>query len=571
MLYSELAAVYESLEADSERLKKAETLALLFRNADDTTLPKVVLLAQGKVFPPWAEEEIGISALLMVKILSMATGFSSEEIGRLYKELGDFGLVAERLCDKKRQRTLFSVPLTVDKVFENLRKLASVEGKGSQETKFRIVSELISSAGKGEARYIVRTVLGDLRIGVAEGVVRDAIVAAFLAEGRPPKDCKAETEAVEWAWYLHPDFGEVALIAKKRGVSGLKKVKLELGKPYHVLLADKSPSLEDALATFENASLEYKYDGARIVIHKKGQKIWLFTRRLEDVTMQFPELKDYALKAITPCDCVIEGELLGIDKKTGEPRPFQLLSQRIKRKYDIEKMAKEIPVQFNAFDIVYLDGKELFDVTLTERRILLEKAVKPLPRFRLAKMLVTKDLAKAHAFYKEALNAGQEGVMVKNLDAAYQPGRRVGFWLKVKPIMETLDLVISGALWGTGKRAGSLSSFVLACRSDLGFVDCGMMGTGIKEKAEEGLSFEQLTEMLTPHIIGESNGRVSVRPSLVVEVAYEEIQQSPTYSSGFALRFPRIVKIRPDKGVDEADDLPRMRSLFEAQHKRQSS
>jgi len=570
MLYSELAAVYGRLEASPERLKKAETLASLFSAADDDTLPRAVLLAQGKVFPSWAEEEMGISALLMAKVIAMATGFSAEEIGKLYRELGDFGLVAERLCEKKRQRTLFHVPLTVDKVFDSLRKLAGMEGKGSQETKFRVVAELISSAGKGEAKYIVRTVLGDLRVGVAEGVVRDAIVAAFLADGRQLKDCKEEADAVEWAWFLRPDFGEVALIAKKRGVAGLRKVKLELGKPYHVLLAEKSPGLEEALSSFQNASLEFKYDGARIIIHKKGQKLWFFTRRLEDVTKQFPELKEYVLRSVKAEECIIEGEMLGVDKKTGEPRPFQLLSQRIKRKYDIERIAKEIPIQVNVFDIVYLEGRDLFDAPLAERRRLLERTVRPIPKkFQLAKMLVTKDAKKARAFYEEALAAGQEGVIVKNLDAAYQPGRRVGFWLKVKPIMETLDLVISGALWGTGKRAGVLSSFVLACKSDEGFVDCGMMGTGIKEKPEEGLSFEQLTELLQPHITGESGGRVVVKPSMVIEVAYEEIQQSPTYSSGFALRFPRIVKLRPDKGPGEADTIQRVRTLFEAQHKRQ--
>ncbi len=569
MLYSELVEVYGRLVTTSERLKKADIIAALMKKADETTLPKITLLLQGRVFPSWAEEELGISGLLMAKIISMATGFSAEEIGGLYKQLGDFGLVAEELCGRKRQKTLFHTPLSIDKVFENLRRIASVEGKGSQEVKFRMVSELISSAKPGEAKYIVRTVLGDLRVGVAEGVVRDAIVMAFLAGEKPLKDCKEETSAVEWAWFLRPDYGEIALIARKGGLAGLKKVRLEPGKPYHVLLAEKAPSLEDALKAFENPSLEFKYDGVRVIIHVKNGKLWFYTRRLEDITRQFPELKGMVMKAVKAKECIIEGEMLGIDRKTGGPKPFQLLSQRIRRKYDIEKMMGEIPIQVNLFDIVYLDGKELFSMPLRERRKALEGIVRPVPnKFQLARMLVTKDLKRAEAFYREALDARQEGLIVKNMDATYQPGRRVGYWLKVKPIMETLDLVVTGALWGTGKRAGVLSSFVLACRTDDGFAECGMMGTGIKEKPEEGLSFEQITELLTPHMTGESREGIRIRPSLVVEVAYEEIQKSPTYSSGFALRFPRIVKLRPDKGPDEADSLGRLQSLYGGQFRR---
>lgn len=569
MLYSSLAGVYEDLEKSSERLKKTDILANLMRKADDEDLRMIVLLAQGKTFPAWAEEEIGISGLLMAKVISMATGFPVDEVSKLYREIGDYGLVAEKLCARKRQKTLFQVPLSIEKVFTNIRKLASVEGKGSQDIKFRIVSELISSAKPSEAKFIVRTVLGDLRVGVAQGVVRDSIVAAFLANGRELKECKEEVNAVEWAWFLRPDYSEVAIIAKNKGLSGLKKARLRIGSPYHVLLADKAPDLKTALESFEKVSLEFKYDGARIIIHKKADKLWLFTRRLEDITKQFPELKPMVMKAVKATDCVIEGEMLGIDRNTGEPMPFQLISQRIRRKYDIGRLVNEIPVQVNLFDVVYADGKDFFDAPLSERRSMLEQLIKPIPgKFQLAEMLVTKNLKQAQAFYQKALDAKQEGVMVKNMDASYQPGRRVGYWLKVKPIMETLDLAITGATWGTGKRAGALSSFVLACRTDDGFEECGMMGTGIKEKSEEGLSFEQLTEMLKPHIIGETPERVDIKPSLIVEVAYEEIQKSPTYSSGYALRFPRIVKMRPDKGPDEADDLRRLQTLFSAQFRK---
>jgi len=295
--------------------------------------------------------------------------------------------------------------------------------------------------------------------------------------------------------------------------------------------------------------------------------LWFYTRRLENITKQFPELKEFVLKAVDEKECILEGEMLGINPKTGKPLPFQKLSQRIKRKYDIEKMIKEIPIQVNLFDIVYLNGKTLFSEPLRTRRKKLENTVKVIPdKFQLAKQIVTKDIKKAEEFYHQALKANQEGIIVKNLDATYQPGRRVGYWLKVKPTLESLDLVIIGAIWGTGKRAGWLGSFILGIRDPESgeFLECGMLGTGIKEKKTnpEDITFVELTKMLKPYIIGEKEGRVEIRPKIVIEVAYEEIQRSPNYASGYALRFPRFLRIRTDKSPEDADDLNRLEKIF---------
>jgi DNA ligase-1 len=455
----------------------------------------------------------------------------------------------------------------MEKVFGNLQKIASIEGRGSQDTKISLIKELVSSAGPKEAKYIVRTVLGQLRIGVAEGVLRDSIAGAFFGS-EDAAERKKIISAIEWAWFLRPDYAEVAKIAKESGLRGLEKVSVEVGEPYQVLLAEKANDLKEALETFERPLLEFKYDGARICIHKKSEKIWLYTRRLENVTKQFPDLFALAKSGIKAGECIIEGEMLGVSPKDGSPMPFQMLSQRIKRKYDIEQIAKQIPIQVNLFDIVFLDGKELFSAPLHERRKLLESIVKTTPgKFQLAEKLETTDPRKAEAFYQSALKAKQEGVIVKNLDATYQPGRRVGYWLKVKPIMETLDLVITGAEWGTGKRTSWLGTFVLSCRKGDEFVECGMMGTGIKEKqAVEGdVTFDELTRQLKPLIVREEGNKVLVKPKIVVEIAYEEIQKSPTYSSGFALRFPRLLRIRVDKSPEEADDVGRMEKLYRSQ------
>ncbi|MBM3304267.1 MAG: ATP-dependent DNA ligase, partial [Candidatus Aenigmarchaeota archaeon] len=427
-----------------------------------------------------------------------------------------------------------------------------------------------------EAKFIVRATIGDLRVGVAEGIIRDAIAKAFLIGHENLSDTPAKlagvakdaASAVEWAWFLRPDYGEVAEIARDRGINGLEKVKVEVGKPYHVLLAERSPGLKEAIESFEKVALEYKFDGARLIIHKKGNKIWLFTRRLENITKQFPELHGMVAKAVDCKECIIEGEMLGFNKATGKPMPFQFLSQRIKRKYDIDRMVKEIPIQVNLFEIVYLDGRELFDEPLSERWRRLKSIIRPIKgKFQLAEHLETKDLKQAEKFYKESLAASQEGLIVKNLDARYQPGRRVaGGWLKVKPVMETLDLAIIGATWGTGKRAGWFGSLLLGARdAETGkFLRCGMIGTGIKEKKEQegDITFEELTKMLKPNIIEQHGSEVILKPDVVVEVAYEEIQKSPDYDSGVALRFPRVVKFRPDKNLDECDSTERIRRLY---------
>ncbi len=570
MEYSRLAKAYEELEKTPAKLRKVEIIAEILRGCGRGDLPRVVMLLQGRVFPTWSDREIGIATQLMIKTMASGTGFPESEIEQGFRKSGDLGLVAEGLVSRKKQSTLFRRKLTVDMVFENLQRLAGVGGKGSQSRKFQLVSEILGSASPLEAKYIVRTVLGDLRVGVAEGIVRDAITRTFFGE-LEGEEFKKAVQAVEWAWFLRPDYGEVACIARDSGLKGLRGVRLEVGKPYMVLLSEKSPGLGEALKAYERPALEYKYDGARICIHKDGEGLWLYTRRLENVTGQFPEVRGMVRRAVKAKSCIIEGEMVGVDRKTGRPLPFQFLSQRIKRKYDIGRVQREIPVRLNLFDLVYLDGETLFDVKLRERWKGLKSVVSPIKGgFQLAEHIETTNPKRAEAFYKEALSKGHEGVIVKNMEAIYQPGRRVaGGWLKVKPTMENLDLVITGATWGTGKRAGWLGSLVLGCRDPKTgrFLECGMIGTGIKEKGE-GVTFEELTRLLKPHIESEKGSSVVIRPRLVVEVAYEEIQRSPNYSSGYALRFPRVVRLRTsDKTAEQSDTLERVEYLYGLQKK----
>ncbi len=555
MLYSELARTYEKLETTPAKKEKTSIVAGLLKKSGED-LERVVYLLTGSVFPVWEKKEIGVAGNLMIRAISLATGFPESEVAGKFRETGDLGKTAEFCVSGKKQRSLVKRELTVASVFDTLRKVCVQEGPGSVDRKISLVASLLSSASPLEARYITRTVLEDLRVGVAEGILRDAISLAF----------SVGASLVENAWYLNPNYAEIARIARDSGEEGLKKVDLEFGRPVAVLLAEKAGSLKEAMRAYKNFAVETKYDGLRMVIQKSGGRVWIFTRRLEDVTAQFPDVRELALKSL-PDGVVVDGECVAVEGE--RPLPFQVLSQRIQRKHGIGKMAEKIPVRVFLFDLIYRDGL-LFDRPLSERREMLERIVVETENFRLADHLKNPDERKAEEFYRDSVSSGNEGVMVKNLDSGYHPGRRVGYWLKVKPVMENLDLVIIGAEYGTGKRAGAFSSFILGCRDpDTGdFLECGMVGTGIKEKSEEGLSFSDLTEMLKPLVEVEEGKRVRVRPEVVVEVAYEEIQKSPHYSSGYALRFPRFVRLRPDKSPEEADTVERIERLFRLQRGR---
>ncbi len=553
MKYSILAKTYEELEKEPGKLKKVDILSNLLSKTPTEFLLKVVILASGKVFPAYSEFKTGVATKMMIKAIAKATGISPNEVVKKFKQSGDLGLVAEKCVKSKRQKVFFKKTLTIQLVFDNIQKLASLTGAGSQGKKLNLIAELLVSSEPIEARYIVRTIIETMRIGVAEGIIRDSIAKTF----------NIDAKTVENAWFLRGDYGEIARIAKERGEHGLKRVKIELGKPIIIMLGEKSPTLKEALEKYEHPILEYKYDGMRTQIHKKNDKFWIFTRRLENITNRFPDLLKFAKDGIKANECIIEGEAVGFDPKTGNPIPFQKLSRRIQRKYDIDMMVKKIPVRIFLFDIVHLNGKTIFNEPYSERRKKLKKCIKVIPkRFELVHSLITKDLRKADKFYKASLKEKQEGVMVKNLDAKYQPGRRVGYWLKVKPVMETLELVIVGAEWGKGKRSNWLSSFTLACRDpDTGnFLSVGKLGTGLTDE-----QFQEFTEKLKDLIASEKGTELKIKPDFVVEVEYEEIQKSPKYRSGYALRFPRLQKIREDRRPEDCDTIGRVMELFKSQ------
>ncbi|MDP3728361.1 MAG: ATP-dependent DNA ligase [bacterium] len=617
MQYTQLAELYAHLEKTSKRLEKTFLLAEFIKKCSQEDLRNIMYLLQGRVFAHADERKLGMSSQLLIKVISQATGENKETIENAWRHEGDLGFVAEKFIVKKKQKTLFGKALTVGKVIDNISKLAEMEGEGTVQRKVALIAELLSSASALEARYIVRTVAEDLRAGIGDSTLRDALVWTFyprvigiffvcdsckalipntgkclicgekieqkfseaIEKKIPkyafvPKDEKEGRdiynnylEEVQHAFNVSNDFGTIAELLKEEGPAGLKHTLLTVGKPIKAMLYPKAKDIAEGFEVVgKPALLEPKLDGFRMQIHRNKDNIKLFTRNLEDVTKQFPDVLVAVKNHVRSKDFILDSEAVGIDPKTKRVVPFQQISQRIKRKYDIESTAKDVPVVVTIFDIIELNGETLLDLSFLERRKLLKAIVKDEKYvIEVIEQISCSDIDKAEKYYKECLVKGHEGIMMKSMEGTYTPGKRVGQGVKIKPVMESLDLVIVAAEWGEGKRANWLSSFTVACRDKDTLKDIGKVSTGLKEKSEEGVSFEELTQELKKSILQEKGRQVMVKPKIVVEVLFEEIQASPSYSSGYALRFPRIIRLRDDKGVQDISTLKEIEHFYREQ------
>jgi len=560
MLYKTLAQLYEDLDSTTKRLEKIEILSkfLKYLHQEDK---EIMYLLLGNIYPEYDERKIGISNQLAIKAISRATGTETKKIVHEWKAIGDLGEVSEKFTLHKKQSTLHSHILTTEKVLENLRKLPELGGKGTVDKKLSLIIELLTSASPTEAKYLIRTLIGDLRIGVQESTIREAMSSAFF-----DKD-KEASKKIHEAIDKSNDLTVVFEIAREGKIKELEKIHLQIGKPIKAMLAQKVSTFNEAFkALGKPCAIEYKYDGFRLLIHKKDKEVFLFTRSLENVTKQFPEVVEYILKYIKGKSFILDSEAVGYDKETKKYTDFQQISQRIKRKYNIDQLQKKLPIELNIFDILYYNGKVLLDEPFEKRTELIRKIVQENPyKIIASKQIITDDEKKATEFYKKALHDNQEGVMMKNLKSPYRPGRRVGNMVKIKPEERDLDLVITGAEYGTGKRSGWLSSFILSCKKDNEYLEVGKVGTGIKEKSEQGISFEELTKKIKPLIINEKGKSVKIKPKIVIAITYQDIQKSPNYNSGFALRFPRFTALRPDKHLSEITTLKEIEDNFEHQ------
>jgi DNA ligase-1 len=552
MKYDKLVELYEVLDSTTKRLEKTSLIAdflSMVGEEDPNILSIVTLLTLGRIFPTWSEEELGLGSKLLMKAIALVVGVKPGEVEDQMRDSGDIGLAAQELFSRKVQSTLFRRNLTIEKVHQNLVKIADITGGRSQYKKLEILRELLSSASPLEAKYITRTVIEELRVGVGEGTMKDAVSRAF----------KVPKETVERANMLTNDLGLVAEVAKEQGTEGLQKLTLEPGKPVKPMLAQLSPNYITSIQEMGWAFCETKYDGIRVQIHREGDEINIFTRRLENISPALPEIIEYIKKAIKPSDFIVEGEI--IVTQDGKPISFQYILQRVRRKYEIEKMREKIPLTIYLFDVLYYN-QPVLDEPFKDRRELLEKIVQIIPRkleLSTQVKVTPENPEKAENLFNESIDEGHEGIMIKDPYAPYIPGIRGKKMLKWKATPETLDLVVVGGTYGTGKRAHLIGSFLLALRDeDNKLKNLAHVATGLDDK-----TLQELSEISEPLIIRKIGRQVEMVPSIIMEIAFSEIVKSPEYESGYSLRFPVVKRIRNDLNIEDIDTVDRVKSIYQ--------
>ncbi len=583
MRYEVIAEAYEKIEATTKRLEMTDLLVDLLKNTPKDMIDKVVYLTQGKLYPDFIGLEIGVAEKLAIKALVRASGRKENEIEEDLKKSGDIGETSQKFVASKKQVTFFQQPLTVQKVYETLDKMAKTSGTGTVDVKMALLSGLLSAATPKEAKYIMRTVTGNLRLGIADMTVLDALAIAFGGG-------KEAREYVERAYSISSDLGRVAKNIAEKGLEGVKEFEVAVGEPIRPMLAERLSSPEEILEKLGGKCVaEYKYDGERIQAHKKGDEVTLFSRRLENISSQYPDVLGLVRQHVKARDAVLEGECVAVDLDTGEMRPFQELMHR-RRKYEISQAIEDYPVSWFMFDALYVDGRDLTLKQYPIRRKALENVVEESERVKLAKSLIVSNPQELEKFFFKAIEEGCEGLVCKSIaeNSVYQAGARGWMWIKYKrdyksEMTDTVDLVVVGAFYGRGKRAGAYGALLLASYNSNAdtFETVTKCGTGF---TDEDLA-KQL-ELLKKHIIGHRHSRVQslleadiwFEPAVVLEILGAEITLSPIHTcsmnsvrkgSGLAIRFPRFTgNYRPDKSAEDATTSEEILEMYRGQFKK---
>lgn len=543
MLFMDFSRVCEHLEGTSGRLDMIDIISRVLPTLSPEELPVFVRFIMGRIFPDWSSKKLGIGPNLLYEAVGYVAGMKKEQVIERINTTGDAGRAVEELLLIKSQTTFFHEDLDLVRVYNELVAIAELEGKKSQREKLLAVRRLLGNAHPLEGRYLARIMLEELRIGVGEGSVRDAIARAF----------NVDPALAEHAMQALNDAGEVARLARL-GPDALRTVHITLFHPVRMMLAQQG-TIQDMIQEHGQIAAEFKYDGSRFQFHKKGNWARLYSRRLEDVTAALPDVIDKLISS-TAHDVILDGEVIAI--KDNKPMPFQSVLRRFRRRHDIAEAQDAVEMVPHIFDILYLDGQTLMDLPLEKRRRHLENAV----TLFIAPQVVSSDPREIERTYREALGAGHEGIMLKVPGSPYSPGQRGKNWIKIKPEVDTLDLAVIGGEWGEGKRAHLFGSFLVACQDKGTLIPLSRVATGFSD--------EQLAEaydLLKDRVIKKTGKELLFEPDLVFEVGYAEIQVSPTYKGGFALRFPRFIRIRDDKGIADIETLDSIRERYERQAK----
>jgi DNA ligase-1 len=572
------------LEKTTKRLELINILAALFKELNPDIVGRVVYLTQGKLYPDWTgQPAIGIAEKTAIGAIAIALGINEKQVLPVVHKLGDVGTACEQLLGERRQRSLSQSPLSVPQVYESLVKIAASQGSGSADFKIRSLAGLLTVAIPIEARYILRTVTGTLRLGIADMTVLDALAEAYAGgkEHRP---------AVERAYNLTSDLGYIAYVVATAGLRGVETLEVTLGKPIRMMAAQKLPTPKEIVEKLEgNCVAEWKLDGERMQIHKKDRDIEIFSRRLEQIATMYPDVVSLVQKHLTSPRCIVEGECVAVDPRNpNKLLPFQVLMRR-RRKYRVEEMVEAIPTTLFLFDCLYVDGKDLTQQPYTVRRAQLEAIVRPGDHARLVPATpapTTEAMTKA---FREALANGCEGIIAKATgpDSLYRAGARSWVWVKLKESYQAqaigpVDLVVVGAFWGRGKRAKTYGALLAAVRDE----ETGQFKTVCK--VGTGFSDEELNQLVPrfqqfviptkdPLVESKMKADVWLQPAIVLQVVGDEITRSPVHTcaygqiapnEGLAIRFPRFDGTwREDKSAEEATSVSEIVAAYQAQSK----
>ncbi|HJU35258.1 MAG TPA: ATP-dependent DNA ligase [Nitrososphaera sp.] len=580
MDFISLVDTFEQMEQTSSRIALTGHLVALLKKTPADIIDKVTYLIQGKLYPDYEGIEMGVAEKMVLRAIASSSGKDVSEIGRIYQKTGDLGEATREVMTSKSQSTLFSELMTVERVYSTFDKVAHTTGVGSQEVKLRLISSLLNDAMAAEGCYIIKFVMGQLRLGIADYTVLDALAIAFTGD-------KANREVLENAYNVSSDLGTVARLLATKGLEAVSSSKITLFKPIRPMLAERVRTAEEALERMGGrAAIEYKLDGERVQVHKSKDRVELFSRRLEKITSHYPDVAN-ALKSIKS-EVILEGEVVAINIETEEYLPFQELMHR-RRKYGVEEAMESYPVIMNFFDLLYLDGKSRTEMPYLERRKLLKKITDKIQnnKLRLIKQTIAGEPYEIDRFMVAAIENGCEGIMIKHLSSTYRAGAREYAWVKLKreyksDFADTLDLVIVGALHGRGRRAGKYGALLLAAydrNADM-FRSVTKVGTGFTD-----VHIEQFYKELERHIVSQQHARVDTdmemdiwfEPKIVIEVIASEITLSPSHTAaknairpgyGLALRFPKFTgKMRDDKKPEDATTVDEIVAAYNRQLK----
>lgn len=556
MEFKSLVEVCEKLEKTTKRNMMITLVSEFLKSLSVEEIEPAVSMMLGKAFPKYDPRALNVSWATLSKVIKRLSGTHWPAFYQAFRATGDVGAAVQAIFERRRianrQATLLERPLTILEVRRVFEGIAEAKGEGAREKKERLIEGLFGRATPLEAKYLTKIIIGEMRTGFQEGLMESAVAEAFSIPLRE----------VRLASMASGDISEVAYLCKKYGKNGIVNLGFRVFRPVKPMLAQMATDLREVFEEHDGkTALEYKLDGARVQIHLSNRDVRIFSRRLSDVTKSLPEIVSLVRDDVKAKEAILEGEVIAVGEGS-KPMPFQHLMRRFKRVHEIDRIARSVPIELYLFDILYLNGESIIKTPYIERRDVLREVAGSIPLIR---QVVTSSLSEAEAFLKAAIDEGHEGLMAKRPDSPYTPGVRGKYWFKIKETLPPLDLVIVAAEYGYGRRHYWLSDYYLAAKDGDSFTIVGKTFKGLTDD-----EMEEITKRLKEIAIREEGDRVIVMPKIVVEVAYNEIQRSPKYESGMALRFARITRIRDDKVPEEADTIDTLRRIYKSQFRRKS-